>query len=60
MARRDWGENSIYFQHAGDCIDPARHRHCPGRWRGVRSGGLTPDGKRVRRYISAVASASRS
>ena len=23
MARRGWGENSIYFQHDGDCTDPA-------------------------------------
>jgi hypothetical protein len=23
MPRRNWGENSIYFQHDGDCADPA-------------------------------------
>ncbi len=53
VARRNWGENSIYFQHTGDCTDPSRHRHCPGRWRGVISAGFTPDGKRIRRYASA-------
>ena len=53
MARRDWGENSIYFQHSGDCTDPSRHRRCPGRWRGVISAGFTPDGRRIRRYASA-------
>lgn len=58
MARRNWGENSIYFQHSGDCTDPARHRHCLGRWRGVVSAGLTPEGKRVRRYVSATTRAA--
>ena len=33
--RRGWGEDSIYFDHSGECRDPETHRHCPGRWRGV-------------------------
>jgi hypothetical protein len=32
-----WGEDSIYFDHSGECRDPETHRHCPGRWRGVVS-----------------------
>ena len=35
--------------HGADCADPARHRHCPGRRRGVISLGFAPDGKRIRR-----------
>jgi SAM-dependent methyltransferase len=35
--RRGWGEDSIYFDHSGECRDPETHRHCPGRWRGVVS-----------------------
>jgi integrase len=58
MTRRNWGENSIYFQHTGDCTDPSRHRHCPGRWRGVISAGFGPDGKRMRRYVSATTRAA--
>jgi hypothetical protein len=58
MPRRNWGENSIYFQHDGDCTDPARHRHCPGRWRGVISAGFNADGKRIRRYASATTRAA--
>jgi hypothetical protein len=51
-ARRGWGSDGIYFDHAGPCTDPARHRHCPGRWRGVISLGSGPDGKRIRRKVS--------
>jgi integrase len=51
-ARRGWGSDGIYFDHAGPCTDPARHRHCPGRWRGVISLGAGPDGKRIRRKVS--------
>jgi len=39
--RRGWGEDSIYFDHSGECRDPETHRHCRGRWRGVVS--LKPD-----------------
>lgn len=55
--RRNWGENSIYFQHEGPCTDAERHRHCPGRWRGVVSAGFGPDGKRIRRYASGTTKA---
>jgi integrase len=58
MARRNWGDNSIYFQHDGDCTDSVRHRHCPGRWRGVISGGFGPGGRRIRRYASAPTKAA--
>lgn len=52
VARRGYGEDGIYFDHRGDCHDPAYHRSCPGRWRGVVSLGYGPDGKRVRKKIS--------
>jgi integrase len=51
-ARRGWGNDAVYFDHDGPCTDPARHRHCPGRWRGVVSLGCGPDGKRIRRKVS--------
>ena len=52
VARRGYGEDGIYFDHRGDCRDPAHHRNCPGRWRGVVSLGYGLDGKRVRKKIS--------
>jgi integrase len=51
-SRRGWGEDGIFFEHTGLCRDEARHRNCPGRWRGVISLGHGPDGKRVRRKVS--------
>jgi integrase len=51
-SRRGWGEDGIFFEHTGLCRDEARHRNCPGRWRGVISLGFGPDGKRVRRKVS--------
>jgi hypothetical protein len=33
MARRGFGEDSIYFDHSGDCRDVRPHKGCPGRWR---------------------------
>ena len=50
--RRGWGEDGIFFEHTGLCRDSDRHRHCPGRWRGVISLGYGPDGKRIRRKVS--------
>jgi integrase len=50
--RRGWGEDSIYFDHSGECRDPDNHRHCPGRWRGVVSLKSGPDGKRRRKKVS--------
>jgi len=50
--RRGWGEDSIYFDHSGECRDPDSHRHCPGRWRGVVSLKPGPDGKRRRKKVS--------
>jgi hypothetical protein len=44
--RRGWGEDSIYFDHSGECRDPETHRHCPGRSRGVVSFKPGPDGQR--------------
>src|SRR5215469_8957474 len=52
--RRGKGEDSIYFEHAGACRDSGRHRNCPGRWRGAISLGFGPDGKRIRRKVSAT------
>jgi hypothetical protein len=56
-ARRCRGSDGIYFDHAGPCTEPARHRHCPGRWRGVISLGSGPDGKRIRRKVSGTTKA---
>ena len=50
--RRGWGEDSIYFDHSGECRDPETHRHCPGRWRGVVSLKPGPDGQRRRKKVS--------
>lgn len=50
--RRGWGEDSICFDHSGECRDPDNHRHCPGRWRGVVSLKSGPDGKRRRKKVS--------
>jgi len=52
VARRGYGEDGVYFDHRGDCRDPAHHRSCPGRWRGVVSLGYGLDGKRVRKKVS--------
>jgi hypothetical protein len=50
--RRGCGEDSIYFDHSGECRDPETHRHCPGRWRGVVSLKPGPDGQRRRKKVS--------
>jgi hypothetical protein len=50
--RRGWGEDSVYFDHSGECSDAENHRHCPGRWRGVVSLKAGPDGKRRRKKVS--------
>jgi integrase len=52
MARRGYGDDGIYFDHAGECRDPAQHRSCAGRWRGVVSLGFAGDGRRVRKKVS--------
>jgi integrase len=51
MSRRGFGEDSIYFDHSGDCRDDRYHRGCPGRWRGAVSLG-SPGGTRDRRKVS--------
>ena len=50
--RRGWGEDSIYFDHSGECRDAENHRHCPGRWRGVVSLKSGPGGTRRRKKVS--------
>jgi hypothetical protein len=50
--RRGWDEDSIYFDHSGECRDPETHRYCPGRWRGVVSLKPGPDGRRRRKKVS--------
>jgi len=52
MARRGYGEDGIYFDHAADCRDSAHHRTCAGRWRGVVSLGFSADGQRLRKKVS--------
>jgi integrase len=52
MARRGYGEDGIYFDHAADCRDSTHHRTCAGRWRGVVSLGFSADGKRLRKKVS--------
>jgi hypothetical protein len=51
--RRGWGEDSIYFDHSGECRDPETHRYCLGRWRGVVSLKPGPDGQRRRKKVSS-------
>jgi hypothetical protein len=53
--RRGRGEDSVYYDHTGKCQDADKHRHCPGRWRGVVSLGLDADGKRIRKKLSGRA-----
>jgi integrase len=50
--RRGYGEDGIYFDHAGECRDGRHHKGCPGRWRGVISLGFSADGKRRRKKVS--------
>jgi integrase len=52
MSRRGFGEDAVYFDHAGECQDARYHRGCPGRWRGAVSLGFGPDGKRARKKVS--------
>jgi hypothetical protein len=53
VERRGRGEDAIYFGHEGNgCTDPARHRHCGGRWRGEISAGYDGAGRRIRRKVS--------
>jgi hypothetical protein len=56
--RRGKGEDSIYFEHASGCRDSGRHRNCPGRWRGEVCLGYGPDGRRMRRRVSATTKAA--
>ena len=56
--RRGWRGDAVYFDHTGPCTDPARHRNCPGRWRGAISLGFGPDGKRIRRKVSGTSRAA--
>jgi integrase len=51
--RRKRGEDGISFEHRGPCRDPARHRHCPGLWRGEITIGYT-GGRRQRRKVSGT------
>lgn len=53
-ARRARGEDSISFDHRGRCIDPERHRTCPGRWRAEVSRGYDASGKRVKSKVTAT------
>jgi len=55
--RRRRGEDGISFEHRGPCRDPARHRHCPGLWRGEITVGYTA-GKRQRRKVSGTTKAA--
>jgi integrase len=43
--RRRRGEDGISFEHRGPCRDPARHRNCPGLWRGELTLEYTGDDK---------------
>jgi hypothetical protein len=53
--RHGWCEDSIYFDHLGECRDPETHRHCPGGWRGVVSLKPGPDGQRRRKSDTGMA-----
>ena len=52
MARRGFREDTIYFDHFGDCRDARHHKGCPGRWRAEVSLGHGADGKRIRPKVS--------
>jgi integrase len=56
--RRRRGEDGISFEHRGPCRDPARHRNCPGLWRGEITTGYTGDGKRTRRKVGGQTKAT--
>jgi integrase len=56
--RRRRGEDGISFEHRGPCLDPQRHRHCPGLWRGEVTLGYTEGGKRSRRKVSGKTKAA--
>ena len=49
-----FGEDAIYFDHSGDCHDARYNKGCPGRWRGAVLLGYGPEGKRIRRKVSAA------
>ena len=49
---RGYGEDSICFDHRGDCRDSAHHETCSGRWRGAVSLGYAAGGKRIRKKVS--------
>src|SRR5262245_36400355 len=51
--RRGYGEDGIYFDHAGECRDSRYHKGCDGRWRGVISLGFSADGKRRRKKVAS-------
>jgi integrase len=59
-ARRNWGQDSIFFEHLGDapCRDTERHRRCTGRWVGIVSQGFGPNGKRLRRKVTGSTKAT--
>lgn len=46
-------EDGISFDHRGTCVDPERHRHCPGRWRAEVSLGYDATGKRIKKKVVA-------
>jgi integrase len=52
MARRSFREDTIYFDHSGDCRDARHHKGCPGRWRAEVPLGHGADGKRIRPKVS--------
>jgi integrase len=56
--RRRRGEDGISFEHRGPCRDPARHRHCPGLWRGEFTLRYAEDGRRERRKASGKTKAA--
>ena len=50
--RRGWGEDSIYFDHSGECCGLRPTGIARGRWRGVVSLKPGPDGQRRRKKVS--------
>jgi hypothetical protein len=46
-------EDGISFDHRGTCVDPERHRHCPGRWRAEVRLGYDATGKRIKKKVVA-------
>lgn len=56
--RRDKGQDSLYFEHSGECRDAVRHRRCAGRWRGEIKAGRDASGRMKKLRVSGPTKAA--